>query len=348
MMTPSKRFLISAWLGALAGGPPLMGQTTVGALTSTAAVVPVRLTGVGLVVGLDGSGDRNLNGTGRGAGPSARFVANLLQRFGTAVPPELLRPRNVAAVAVQAEVSPYLRPGSRVDLQVSSLQDAGSLRGGRLLLTGLYSDAGQEYFAGTASGAVVVPDNGVSRFTGRGGASGVVPGGGVIEVDLPRPPVDSTPRLTLHRPGAGQAARIASTINTAIGAGVAVIEDPGLIRLNPPGGAADNVVEFLAGIDSLPVNVSTTPRIVVSSADGSVGTVGNVVLAPATVTHAGITVTIGTTGAEAPGLVQQPAGSTLQDVVAGLHAAGARPAEIAAILRLLRTAGAFNAEISVQ
>lgn len=349
-MSWSRRLVLAVALGALPAAAA--AQATVGALTSHESVIPVRLTGVGLVVGLNGTGDRSLGGFAQGgSAPSARFIASLLQRFGTSVPPEVLRPRNVAAVAVQAEASPFLRPGSRMVIHVSSLQDATSLQGGQLLVTGLFSDVGDEFFVGTASGNVVVSGNEVSRLTGRGGAAGIIPDGGIVEVELPRPAFDSTTHLNLHAPDMITASRIATTINGAVGNGVAAVVDPGTIRINAPAGSADNVIGFLASIDSLPVTTYTVPKIVLNRADGSIGTVGNIVLRPATITYAGITIAIGD-GAESEtpvaGLIQRPEGTSVHDLVSGLHAAGARPAEIATILQMLRQAGALSAEIEIQ
>ena len=272
--------------GLLAASFGLPAQT-IGLLTEHETDIPVRLTGIGLVVGLDGTGDRSLGGfSRRNAPPNARFVANLLQRFGTSVSPEALRARNVAAVAVQAEVSAYLRPGVSMDVRVSSLLDATSLRGGQLLMTSLYSDAGEEYFVGTAQGTIMLPTDGVTRVTGRGrGASGTIAGGGLVEVDMPRPTMDSTTRLILHEPDVVTASRIVAAVNNALGAGVATVVDPGTIGLNAGASGADNVFELFAGIDSLPVNTSITPTIIISQADGSVAVVGAIALRPASVVH---------------------------------------------------------------
>ncbi|MEX0911968.1 MAG: flagellar basal body P-ring protein FlgI, partial [Gemmatimonadota bacterium] len=115
----------------------LNGQDTrIADLTIQETAVPVRLVGYGLVVGLDGTGDRG----GSGGGQTVQSVANLLRRFDVDVPPDVLRMRNVAAVLVTAEVSPYLRPGGRFEVHVSSIGDARSMRGGVLWMTPLISD----------------------------------------------------------------------------------------------------------------------------------------------------------------------------------------------------------------
>ena len=136
-----------------------------------------------------------------------------------------------------------------------------------------------------------------------------------------------------------------------MGNGAAVVEDPGTVRINAPAGSADNPIEFLASIDSLPVTTYIVPKIVLNRADGSIGTVGTITLRPATITYSGITIAIGdgaAPGVPVAGLIQRPEGTPVHELIAGLHAAGARPAEIATILQMLRQAGALSAEIEIQ
>jgi flagellar P-ring protein FlgI len=333
-------------------GRRAVAQSTVAALTTHEGNVPVRLIGFGLVVGLDGTGDRSLGGFGRSGGTSARAVANLLQRFGMAVSGDLMQVRNVAAVMVQADIDPYLRAGQRFELQVSSLHDATSLRGGQLLMMPLFRDLGDTLVLATGSGGLLVQVDPAVRLAGRGGASGRVIDGGLIEVDLPRPQVSAAPLLSVNRPGVSMATHIAAAINGALGDGVAVVEDPGSIRLNPPSQGADNLIEFLAGIDTLTVSSPSSPKIIVNRYDGTVATVGLIMIEQTTsVSHNGITLTIGQAAAGGPaveGLVAVPLGVSVQDVAAGLHAAGARPQEVATIFELLRRAGALVADIEVQ
>jgi len=141
-----------------------------------------------------------------------------------------------------------------------------------------------------------------------------------------------------------------ATIGT-LGSSVTVVEDLGPIRLNPPSGVADNLIEFLAGIDTLTVSSPSSPKIIVNRYDGTVATVGRIMIEQTTsVSHAGITLTISQDGSEGPveGLVAVPVGVSVQEVAAGLHAAGADPHEVARIFELLRNAGALVADIVVQ
>ena len=159
-------FAAAMWLVPLALG----AQVRVGDLTTRTGEVPVRIVGYGLVVGLDGSGDRSF-GTSSGSVQTVRSVVNLLRRFNIEVPPERLRLRNVAAVLVTAEISPFLRPGGRFEVQVASLGDATSLRGGVLWMTPLVSDPDQAPIA-TAQGAMPLQADDRGRWGNRGASSG--------------------------------------------------------------------------------------------------------------------------------------------------------------------------------
>src|SRR5690606_7411876 len=162
---------IPGLLMLLLAAAPLVAQSRVGDLTIREGEVPVRLVGYGLVVGLDGTGDRSF-GSNVGAVHTVRSVTHLLRRFNVEIPAERLRLRNVAAVLVTAEVPPHLRPGARFEVQVASLGDATSLKGGMLWITPLQAGPDVEPVA-TAQGAMPVAVGEERRWSGRrGSASG--------------------------------------------------------------------------------------------------------------------------------------------------------------------------------
>jgi flagellar P-ring protein precursor FlgI len=357
------------WL-SLAVGVMLVGasrtsaaQTTrIADLTVRAGDVPRRLVGYGLVVGLDGTGDRSYGGYTNQT-PTVQSIVNLLEHFGVRVPLEQLQPRNVAAVAVTAEASPYLHAGGRFEVQVSSLGDASSLRGGVLWITPLVTDPNEPPVA-TAQGAllVTIDDNGRSGYYRRAN-SARVPEGGVLEVEVPVPAVPGPPRLLLRQPDLGTATRIAAAVNGAFGPGTASPQDPGAVSLKVPQARADSLLQFLAAVDTIPVTWSPVARIVIDGRDGTVVTGGQVQVAPASVSHHGLTVQIGgtpTTAATPPaaanGATPAPAsavlalntGATVGDVAAGLHAAGATAPEIAAIFDALRAVQSLSAEVIIR
>jgi len=310
--------------------------------------VPRRLVGYGLVVGLDGTGDRSWGGVAS-HNMTVQSVVNLLRRFDIQVPPEYLRLRNVAAVLLTAEVSPYLRTGGRFEVQVSALGDATSLEGGVLWIAPLVSDPNQPPVA-TAQGPVLVSTGNRNKKTFyRGANSGRIPDGGILETDAP-PAASTAPRLLLRKPDRLTAQRIALTVNRALGDGTARVEDPGSIALTlndkDPG-------EILAGVDTLLVEVDVPARIIIHGREGTVVAGGDIRVGRAVVHHRGITLEVGgapadSTSAQMPGLVQFDPRTTVEDIAAGLHAAGAEPREIASIFEALRDAGALNAEVIVR
>jgi flagellar P-ring protein precursor FlgI len=172
-------------LAVAAGSAGAQADVRIRDLTNPEGTVPVRLVGYGLVVGLDGTGDRAIGG--QSAGQTVQSVVNILRRFNIEVPADLLRMRNVAAVLVTAEVSPFLRAGGRFEVQVSSMGDARSLRGGVLYMSPMVSDPSGPAVA-TAQGALLVSEGGASsRYAPTIETSARIPTGGVLEADLPRP-----------------------------------------------------------------------------------------------------------------------------------------------------------------
>ena len=352
------RALPAVLLALALAAPAARAQVRVGDLTLRAGDVPRRLAGYGLVTGLDGTGDRSFGGNSSGT-PTVRSVVNLLRRFGIEVPPEHLRLRNVAAVVVTAEVSPYLRAGGRFEVQVSALGDGTSLRGGVLWVTPLVTDPNQPPVA-TAQGPIYIATSDASRSTDRAANSARIPTGGVLEVEAPAVPLQ--PRLLLRQPDLATAGRIAAAVNRAFGAGTAGVEDPGAVTLSPPPSKEsskdkDRVAEntlgtFLAAVDTLRVAANEVARVVIDGREGTVVAGGEVQIRPAVVSHHGITLEIApsalTAAGAAEGLVRLAPGSPVQSVAAGLHAAGARPDEVAAIFTALEAAGALDAEVIIR
>lgn len=353
--------LLGVLLAGLAAAPCAAQNSRIGDLTVRTGDIPRRLVGYGLVVGLDGSGDRSFGGFG-GETPTVRSVVNLLQRFGVQVPPEQLQARNVAAVLVTAEASPYLHAGGRFEVQVSSLGDATSLRGGVLWITPLVSDPNQPP-VGTAQGPLLISNDEGNRSPVRRGNSARIPDGGILESDPPPSALaGGPPRLLLRRPDLGVATRIVTAVNAAYGAGTAKVEDPGSVGLTLAQGRADSLMALLAGIDTLAVASGGSARIVINARDGTVVAGGDVHVGPAAVSHRGLALQIGgpapaarppasagAAGAQ-PGtdVLSLAPGATVQEVASGLHAAGATSQEIAAIFDALREVGAVTAEVSVR
>lgn len=327
----------------LAATAPLRAQTPIRDLVIDDEARPVRLVGYGLVVGLDNTGD---NGYGRTSEHTVQSVANLLRKFDISVPAEYLRTRNVAAVLVTAEVSPYLRPGGRFEIQIASVGNARSLRGGVLWQTPLLADVGGEPLA-TAQGPLTIGD-GLER--GRRSAYSVstsarIPDGGLVEGELPRPQFASVSRLLLRQPDLGTAARIAAAIDTVLGAGTAKVDDPGAIALTLKEG--EHVAQ-LARIRDLTVTLKQVSRIVIDGREGTVVAGGEVSVGPGIVSVGDVTLSIGGPPADTlggRGSVQLAAGTSVQALASALHRSQMPPSQIAMVFEALRRVGAISAEV---
>jgi len=346
MAVTRTRRLGAALLAAVASlGSTLPAQTAVRDLVIEDQAVPVRLMGYGLVVGLDNTGDNGYGG--RSSQQTVQSVVNLLRRFDVSVPAELLRTRNVAAVLVTAEVSPYLRAGGKFEIHVSSVGDARSLRGGVLWMTPLVADAGGTPVA-TAQGQLLVTDYGAGRrrpylveTTGR------IPDGGLIEGELPRPTFSTVSRLLLREPDIGTASRIAAAIDTALGAGTAKVEDPGAVALTLKDG---DPAAKLAKIRDLTVHLATPARIVIDAHDGTVVAGGELPVGPGVVSVGSVTLSIGgvpadTLAGTTDGRLRLATGTSVQQLIAALHAVQTPPSQVALIFEALRRAGSISAEV---
>lgn len=335
--------------------PALSAQTErVGDLTVHGGDVPIRLTGYSLVVGLAGTGDRDYGSSYRGGGQTVRSIANALRKFGLEVPADQLRPRNVAAVLVTAEISPWLRAGGRFEVQVSSLGDARSLAGGVLWQTPLVSDVNGQVTATGQGPVLMAAENARPVYASLRGGSARIPEGGVLEIDPAQMTVSL--KLVLRHPDVGAATRIAQAVITAYGPGTAKVDDPGSVTLIPGQKDADNPLGFLAAVDTL--RLMEAPGggagvIVIDRRNGTVVAGGDIRVRPASVTQGAMTLRIGGPPADSaakaqPGVVDVSAGASALEVAAGLQAAGATPQDIASAFDALNAAGALTARVIVR
>lgn len=344
-------------------------------IKDVAAVQGVRtnqLTGYGLVVGLDGTGDQSSQMPYTG-----QALNNYLQQLGITLPPGAnFQPKNVAAVLVTAQLPAFARPGQSMDVTVSSVGNAKSLRGGTLITTPLRGVDGEIY--ALAQGNLLVGGAGASA----GGSSvtinhlsvGRIPGGGQVERTVPTPLLlGETIDLNLNSSDFQTARRVAQSINTAMGEGVAQALDGRLVRVRAPIDP-NNRVAFLADIEELPLELPRpVARVIVNSRTGSVVMNQAVTLGAAAVAHGNLSVSITSTpqvsqpGPFAPpgaqtvvteradiqvsqdggALIQVEASAQLSDVVRALNALGATPQDLVSILQAMRAAGSLKAELEV-
>jgi len=323
-------------------------ETRIRDLTVSGGDIPVRLVGYGLVVGLDGTGDRVIGGFS--AGHTVASVANLLRRFNIEVPENMLRTRNVAAVLVTAETSPYLRPGGRFDVHVASIGDAVSLRGGVLWMTPLQTDPLSPPVA-TAQGAVYVSESSGQRGGYTVETTASLPDGGLLEQPMVSPDFAASSVLYLRQPDIATASLIAVAINQSVGPGTASVDDPGQVTLQLAADPNASLAQQMASIGVLLVEPERAARVIIDRNAGTVIAGGGITIGEAVVSHGALTLAIGGSPAGAdlvPGDLRMAAGVTVQDVASALHGVAAPPEAIAAVFQSLRQVGALTAEVTVR
>lgn len=339
-------------------------------IASVQGVRPNQLVGYGIVVGLDGTGDQTTQ-----TPFTAQSVNSMLAQLGVTVPPGTsMQLKNVAAVMVTAVLPPFAQPGQAVDVTVSSLGNAKSLRGGTLVATPLKGMDGQIY--GLAQGNLIVGGAGASA----GGNSvqinhlsaGRIPLGATVERAVPSPVLQGNfVQFDVVGSGFATSRTVARAINRAKGEGTAQAVDGRVVRVRLPESQGERV-DFLADIENLAVeDVKPAARVVVNPRTGSIVLNEAVTLGPCAVAHGNLSVTISSTPvvsqpnafsqgqtvqaektdvtiAQSGGaLIQMPAGAQLTDVVRALNALGATPMDLLAILQAIKAAGALNAELEV-
>ncbi len=340
-------------------------------LASVAGVRPNQLVGYGLVVGLNGTGDQTSQ-----TPFTVQSVRSMLLAQGITLPPnQTLQLKNVAAVMVTAELPAFAKPGQSIDITVSSLGNAKSLRGGSLLMTPLKGADGQVY--AVAQGSVIVSgfsaggEDG-SNITVNIPSSGRIPGGATVEREVTSPfAMGETLVLNLHTPDFTTARRVAETVNETLGPGTAEALDAVSIRVGAPRETNQRVgyVSFLENLEVEPGDAAA--KVIVNSRTGTVVIGSQVRVSPAAVTHGSLTVTIsenprvsqpeplsrGQTAVVPDSEVQvqeqtRPMflfdpGTELSEIVNAVNRVGASPSDLVAILQALKQAGALRAELIV-
>lgn len=328
-----------------------------------------QLVGYGLVVGLNGTGDRLNNSPF-----TKQSLQSMLERLGVNTAGENVRTANVAAVMVTANLPPFGTQGSRIDVSVAALGDADSLQGGTLLVTPLLGADGEVY--AIAQGPV-----NINGFKAQGDSATVISGvpttgrissGAVIEREIDFHLGSQTSlRLALRNPDLTTARRIALSINDFIGVPTATPEDPATVRVTLPRGFNGNIVDLLTDIEQLMVETDQPAKIVIDENSGIIVMGKDVRVSSVAVAQSNLTVTI----AENPTIVQPAPFSngvtavepstdlevfasdkalavvnesvTLQELVDGLNALGIAPRDLIAILQAIKATGALQAEIEV-
>ena len=349
-------------------------------IKEVAAVQGVRsnqLSGYGLVVGLDGTGDKS------GMPITGQAMQNYLQQMGISLPPgsAALKLDNVATVVVTAQLPPFAQPGQMIDVTVSSIGSAKSIKGGTLIATPLRGADGEIY--AMAQGNLVVAGAGATggRANTAGDRSSVqvnhlsagrIPGGALVERSVPTPLHEGdTITLGLNASDFQTARTVAQAINARRGPGTAEALDARTVRVQAPPDAHARV-NFIADLEELPL--PETPRaakVVINARTGSIVLNQAVTLGPCAIAHGNLSVIINETPVisqpnplsrgqtvsavksdiaiqyDGGKVVNMPASPLLSDVVRALNSLGVTPQDLLAILQAIKAAGALNAELEV-
>ncbi len=337
-------------------------------LASVAGVRSNQLVGYGLVVGLNGTGDKG--------GFTSQTFKNMLAQFGITLPPgSSPQSKNIAAVSIHAELPPFAKPGQLLDITVSSIGDAKSLRGGSLLMAPLKGADGQVY--AIAQGNLVVGGLGAegldgSRVTINVPSVGRIPNGATVERTVPNGfALGDSLVLNLNNPDFTTARRVAEGINNLLGPEVAEPLDSTSIRVRAPRVASQRVT-FLSVLENLEVEpAEEVAKVIINSRTGTIIIGQNVRVSPVAITHGGMTVSItealqvdqpegfsrGETvitprsgievDANSGHMFEFAPGASLNDIVEAVNNVGAAPGDLMAILEALKQAGALKAELVV-
>ena len=329
-----------------------------------------QLIGYGLVVGLEGTGD------GQSAAFTIQSISNMLKKFGVTVSPDAVRVKNVAAVMVTADLPPFVKSGSRIDVTVSSMGDAKSLQGGTLLQTPLRAANGDIY-------AVAQGPMSIGGFNFEGGGAkvqknhvnvGRIPHGAYVEAEVPQTLSEGGAiQVTLREPDYTTASRLAAAIRRQLGGVRAHAQDAATVSIPIPADQADDLIGFIARVETVSVTPDVQAKIVVNERTGTVAIGGNVRLAPGAISHGAIHIKIDNTPVVVPAApfsknsqplvvplkdvkVQEEnaqlapirATTTVDGLVRALNALGVTPRDLISILQSMHEAGMISAEIEVQ
>lgn len=326
-----------------------------------------QLVGYGLVVGLSGTGDK------KDSTFTMRSMVNMLEKMGVQVDMSKMKPKNVAAVMVTASMPLSAKPGSAMDVTVSSLGDASSLLGGVLIQTPLKGIDDKVY--ALAQGSLTV-----GGFSASGGMAtaqknittvGQIPGGAIVERSVPYEfnTLDNL-TLTMNAPDFSTTNQVVERLNNALGGNFAKAADVGTIKLDVPEDFKGNIVPLMASIENMEVTPDMAAKVVVDEKTGTIILGRDVRISRVAVAHGSLSVVVqeslnvsqpgpfssGTTAVtpqtdiatrEDERKLNIMEGATLQELVDGLNSVGATPRDLISILRAMKTAGALHAHLEV-
>ncbi|MFQ5636678.1 MAG: flagellar basal body P-ring protein FlgI [bacterium] len=352
------------------------GQSRIKDIANFQGMHDHHLIGYGLVIGLDGTGDRSSGASG--AIFTVQSIANMLEKFGITVPGDKLRVRNVAAVMVTSKLEPFTNIGTKIDVTVSSIGDSKSLEGGILLETPLFGNDSQLY--ALAQGPVSIGGFNIETDDGEKirrnyALVGRVPNGAILQNVRPFQFDTSTPLgILLRKPDFTTAARVAELINDHFGRNLAAPTDAATISVEWPSSlqGKGDLVRFIADVETLRVRLDRIARVVINERTGTIVAGGDVQIADIMVSHGNLTIHTRRTP-----IISQPSpfarrGKTVvegvsqttieaedartvvlkntvsvSDISSALNQLGVKPRDIIAIFQAIKEAGALQAELII-
>jgi flagellar P-ring protein precursor FlgI len=361
-------------LGLLTGFSITAHAERIKDLATVAGVRTNQLIGYGLVVGLDGTGDQTSQ-----TPFTIQSITNMLAQFGVPVPAASIsnaQLKNVAAVTVTADLPPFTKSGQQIDITVSTIGNASSLRGGTLLMTPLRGVDGQVY--AFAQGSMVVSGFGVqgkdgSKISVNVPSAGRIPNGAIVEREVPvKFGGDTHVTFNLNTPDFTTASRMVNSINKILGAGTAEAMDAVSVKVSAPIDPNQRTA-YVATLEAIELEPGDPPaRVIINSRTGTVVISSRVQVRAAAVAHGSLSVTItersqvsqpnsftqGTTATVTPKssinvkegdarMFVFQAGVNLDEIVRAVNQVGAAPGDLVAILEALQQAGALRAELMV-
>jgi flagellar P-ring protein precursor FlgI len=372
MRFPTLLLVRAAILGLLVAIAPTSKAERLKDMASIAGVRQNQLSGYGLVVGLDGTGDQTSQ-----TPFTVQSIIAMLQQKGVNLPPTgQLQLKNVAAVMVTTSLPAFAQPGQNIDITVSSIGNAKSLRGGTLLMTPLHGADGQVY--AMAQGNVLV--GGVGASAGGGGAQvqvnhlsvGKISAGATVERAVPSTLGENNQiRLELNQTDFATASRVVTALNDQFGTGTATALDGRVIRVRTPA-SSDARVSFIGLLENIDVKpAAAAAKVILNARTGSVVMNQSVTLDTCAISHGNLSVTVGAdtqVSQPAPGsrgqtvvtstptveIKKEPGkvmlvkgGASLAEVVKAMNSIGATPQDLLAILQALKAAGSLRAELEI-
>ncbi len=299
-----------------------------------------QLFGVGLVVGLNGTGDSGkVNST---------LLANMVSHFGVNISADQLKSKNTALVMVVADIPAFYKEGMRLDVTVASIGDAKSLENGYLIQTPLYAADGMVY--AVAQGPVSLGGlevKGSVNLQKRYKVVGYIPGGAIVEKEIPAKLVDGdSVTILLRNPDITTAARTAEAINAKFDTKIAKAMDPSSVKIKIPSTFKDDLITFLSIVEEVEITPDSPAKVIVNERTGTVVFGGEVKISDFTLSYGNFSITI-KNGEIVSDEKEASKQATIGNLVSALKALGATPQDIIAILQALHDAGVLHAQLVV-